>query len=344
MKVTIKDLAEKAGVSKTTVSFAFNNPSRISKETCEKIMTIAKEIGYSPDPVARYLATKQTGTIGILFPQAVAEVLENPYCADLVRGIGAVCDQHDLSIILLSPLKGVLNNTIKNAAVDGMIIFGIDNDSSIHTSFTMRNMPYISIDAKSKPGCVNVGIDEKKMAEKLMDVLLDNGHTRIMFCSLKPIFHDVSEYNMSITNQERRKGIEQSILKHNLTLSVMENYSYVEIETSFEDSYKKAKEILQSPDRPSAIYCMGDIQAFGFYKSAAELGINIPEDLSVVTFDDLKLTHILYPEITAIHQPGYEKGVAAAELLMKKISGEECDSIEIESCLIKRKSVAPAKF
>ena len=141
MKVTIKDLAEKAGVSKTTVSFAFNNPSRISKETCEKIMTIAKEIGYSPDPVARYLATKQTGTIGILFPQAVAEVLENPYCADLVRGIGAVCDQHDLSIILLSPLKGVLNNTIKNAAVDGMIIFGIDNDSSIHTSFTMRNMP-----------------------------------------------------------------------------------------------------------------------------------------------------------------------------------------------------------
>ena len=89
---------------------------------------------------------------------------------------------------------------------------------------------------------------------------------------------------------------------------------------------------------------MGDIQAFGFYKSAAELGINIPEDLSVVTFDDLKLTHILYPEITAIHQPGYEKGVAAAELLMKKISGEECDSIEIESCLIKRKSVAPAKF
>ena len=93
MKVTIKDLAEKAGVSKTSVSFAFNNPARISKETYNKIMAIAQEIGYSPDPVARILATKQTQTIGLLFPQSITEVLQNTYISEVVRGVGSICDK-----------------------------------------------------------------------------------------------------------------------------------------------------------------------------------------------------------------------------------------------------------
>ena len=134
MKVTIKELAEKAGVSKTAVSFAFNNPKRISSETYERIMKIAKEIGYSPDPVARILATHQTQTIGLLFPQSITEVLQNPYIAELARGVGSVCDKEGLALTLLSPLKGIVNNTIQNAAVDGMIILGVDKNSTVHDS------------------------------------------------------------------------------------------------------------------------------------------------------------------------------------------------------------------
>ena len=81
MKVTIKELAEKAGVSKTAVSFAFNNPKRISEETYKRIMKIAKEIGYTPDPLARILATKQTGTIGVLFPQSVSPTPHSSWLA-----------------------------------------------------------------------------------------------------------------------------------------------------------------------------------------------------------------------------------------------------------------------
>lgn len=306
-------------------------------------MEIAKDIGYSPDPVARFLATKQTGTIGVLFPQTVSEVLENPYIADLLRGIGAVCDKKGLSITLLSPLKGIFDNTIKNAAVDGIVVFGVDNDKNLQSAFKTRKMPYVSIDAKFNAGYVNVGIDDRKMAESLMDVLLDNGHTKILFCKLKPIAHDLAEQNQSTTIEERRKGIQQSIKKHNLPLSVMDSYTFIEVETSYEDSYQKAKEVLSSPKRPTAVFCMGDIQAFGFYKAAAEMGILIPEDLSLVSFDDLPLSRILYPEITAIHQPGYEKGVVATELLLKKIAGEECDSVKIQSTLIKGNSVSKVK-
>lgn len=343
MKVTIKDLAEKAGVSKTAVSFAFNNPKRISEETYKRIMKIAKEIGYSPDPVARILATKQTGTIGVLFPQAVSEVFQNPYIADLIRGIGTVCDREGLALTLLSPMKGILNNTIQNAAVDGMIIIGVDKDSSVHSAFKMRNMPYVAIDAKCNADYINVGIDDRTMAESLMDVLLDNGHKNILFCALKPIAMDLAEPDQSTTIDERQKGIQDSIRKHNLPDNTIDSYTFIESETSFESSYKIAKQVLQKEDRPTAIYCMGDIQAFGFYKAATELGINIPEDLSVVSFDDLPLTGILYPELTAIHQPSYEKGVAATEILVKRIAGEDCKSVRLNATLVKRNSVAQAK-
>ena len=117
----------------------------------------------------------------------------------------------------------------------------------------------------------------------------------------------------------------------------------MESETSFETSYRLAKQTLQLDNRPTAIYCMGDIQALGFYKAADELGLKIPEDLSVVSFDDLAITGILCPELTAVHQPGYDKGVAATELLIKQIAGKECQSVRLDAKVIKRKSVAKAK-
>ena len=343
MKVTIKELAEKAGVSKTAVSFAFNNPKRISEETYNRIMKIAKEIGYSPDPLARILATKQTGTIGVLFPQSVSEVLQNPYISDLIRGIGIVCDREGLALTLMSPIKGILNNTIQKAAVDGMIIIGMDKDTSVHSAFKMRNMPYVAIDAKSNSGYINVGIDDRAMAETLMDMLLDNGHSKILFCALKPNASDLEEPDLSTIIEERQKGIQDSIAKHNVPESVTDSYIYMESETSFETSYRLAKQTLQLDNRPTAIYCMGDIQALGFYKAADELGLKIPEDLSVVSFDDLAITGILCPELTAVHQPGYDKGVAATELLIKQIAGKECQSVRLDAKVIKRKSVAKAK-
>lgn len=343
MKVTIKDLAEKAGVSKTAVSFAFNNPGRISTETYKRIMKIAKEIGYSPDPVARILATKQTSTIGVLFPQPVADVLKNPYISDLIRGIGTVCDREGLALTLLSPLKGIINNTIQNAAVDGMIILGVDKDSSVHEAFQMRSMPYVAIDAKCNAEYINVGIDDRKMAETLMDVLLDNGHTKIMFCALKPIALDLAEPDQSTTIDERHKGIKDSLKKHNFPQELEEQFIFHESDTAFECSYDLAKKCLSEEDRPSAIYCMGDIQAFGFYKAAADLGLSIPEDLSIVSFDDFALSSVLTPGLTAIHQPGYEKGFVAAEILSKRIAGEDCKSVRLPANLISRGSVAPAK-
>lgn len=342
MKVTIKELAEKAGVSKTAVSFAFNNPKRISSETYERIMKIAKEIGYSPDPVARILATHQTQTIGLLFPQSITEVFQNPYISELVRGIGSVCDREGLALTLLSPQKGIVNHTIQNAAVDGMIILGVDKNSSVHEAFKHRNMPYVAIDAAMTEEYTNVGINDRKLAEELMDILLDNGHTKISFCSLKPLSVDLTEKTHSTTTDARRNGIAASIRKHHLSEKITKNLRFLESETSFAKTYEIAKMHLMEKDRPSAVFCMGDVQALGFYRAAEELGIKIPEDLSIVSFDDLPISSIVKPALTTVHQPGFEKGFAAAELLIKKLNGESSSSVTLPAYIENRASVSKA--
>ncbi len=343
MKVTIKELAEKAGVSKTAVSFAFNNPKRISSETYERIMKIAKEIGYSPDPVARILATHQTQTIGLLFPQSITEVLQNPYIAELARGVGSVCDKEGLALTLLSPLKGIVNNTIQNAAVDGMIILGVDKNSTVHEAFKLRNMPYVAIDAAMTEEYTNVGIDDKKLAEELMDILLDNGHRKISFCSLKPISVDLTEEKHSTTTEARQSGIAISIKKHKLSDETKKDFRFLESETSFAKSYEIAKMHLMEKDRPTAVFCMGDIQALGFYRAAEDLGLKVPEDLAIVSFDDLPLSAIVTPGLTTVHQPGFDKGMAAAELLVKKLNGQSCSSVLLPAYIEKRASVCKAK-
>ncbi|MCR4713678.1 MAG: LacI family transcriptional regulator [Treponemataceae bacterium] len=343
MKVTIKELAEKAGVSKTAVSFAFNNPKRISSETYERIMKIAKEIGYSPDPVARILATHQTQTIGLLFPQSITDVFQNPYISELVRGVGAICDRAGLALTLLSPFKGIVEHTIQNAAVDGMIILGVDKYSSVHETFKLRNMPYITIDATVTDEYTNVGIDDKKLAEELMDLLLDNGHTRISFCALKPIAVDITEGIHSTTTDARRNGIESSIKKHNLSDEVKKRFRFLESDTSFSKSYEIAKMHLMEQNRPTAVFCMGDIQALGFYCAAEELGLKIPEDISIVSFDDLPISSIIKSGLTTAHQPGFEKGMTAAELLVRKMNGESCSSVILPAYIENRGSVSKAK-
>ena len=100
---------------------------------------------------------------------------------------------------------------------------------------------------------------------------------------------------------------------------------------------------LMEKDRPTAVFCMGDIQALGFYRAAEELGIKVPEELSIVSFDDLPLSAIVTPRLTTVHQPGFDKGQAAAELLIKKLNGQSCSSVLLPAYIENRASVCKAK-
>ena len=125
-RVTINDIARVAGVSPTAVSFAFNSPSRLSSSTADRILAVARELGYMPNPLSRGLVAGHVGVIGVLVPQRMDAIFANPFYAALLQGIGTICDEHDLGLLTLSPQDNSLELAIARSPVDGFVIVGLN--------------------------------------------------------------------------------------------------------------------------------------------------------------------------------------------------------------------------
>ena len=333
---TIKELAEQAGVSKTAVSFAFNSPERISKETYARIMAIAQELGYVPDPVARGLARRKTQCIGILLPQSIASVFQNPYITELLRGVGEVCEKEKFSILVLSPLEGIFTHAVYNAVVDGVIILGAASASAVQQVCRQRGLAYVTVDAGFSGDCINIGIDEEEASYQLARILLDAGHRRLCVCTLQPLSETLESSGSSETIRHRRQGIQRALDECGAGGEVQ----YQEVGAACESALAAARSILSQDQRPTGIFCMADVHAYGFYGAARELGLAIPRELSVVTFDNLPQSQLLHPRPTAVDQPGFQKGWLAATELFKLLEADEAQSVVMDFQILKTGSVA----
>lgn len=333
---TIKELAEQAGVSKTAVSFAFNSPERISKETYARIMAIAQELGYVPDPVARGLARRKTQCIGILLPQSIASVFQNPYITELLRGVGEVCEKEKFSILVLSPLEGIFTHAVYNAVVDGVIILGAASASAVQQVCRQRGLAYVTVDAGFSGDCINIGIDEEEASYQLARILLDAGHRRLCVCTLQPLSETLETSGSSETIRHRRQGIQRALDECGAGGEVQ----YLEVGAACESALAAARSILSQDQRPTGIFCMADVHAYGFYGAARELGLAIPRELSVVTFDNLPQSQLLHPRPTAVDQPGFQKGWLAATELFKLLEADEAQSVVMDFQILKTGSVA----
>lgn len=333
---TIKDLAERAGVSKTAVSFAFNSPERISKETYERIMAIAQDLGYVPDPVARGLARRKTQCVGILLPQSIASVFQNPYITELLRGVGEVCEKEKFSILVLSPLEGIFTHAVYNAVVDGVIILGAASASAVQQVCRQRGLAYVTVDAGFSGDCINIGIDEEEASYQLARILLDAGHRRLCVCTLQPLSKTLESSGSSETIRHRRQGIQRALDECGAGGEVQ----YLEVGAACESALAAARSILSQDQRPTGIFCMADVHAYGFYGAARELGLAIPRELSVVTFDNLPQSQLLHPRPTAVDQPGFQKGWLAATELFKLLEADEAQSVVMDFQILKTGSVA----
>ena len=333
---TIKELAEQAGVSKTAVSFAFNSPERISKETYARIMAIAQELGYVPDPVARGLARRKTQCIGILLPQSIASVFQNPYITELLRGVGEVCEKEKFSILVLSPLEGIFTHAVYNAVVDGVIILGAASASAVQQVCRQRGLAYVTVDAGFSGDCINIGIDEEEASYQLARILLDAGHRRLCVCTLQPLSETLESSGSSETIRHRRQGIQRALDECGAGGEVQ----YQEVGAACESALAAARSILSQDQRPTGISCMADVHAYGFYGAARELGLAIPRELSVVTFDNLPQSQLLHPRPTAVDQPGFQKGWLAATELFKLLEADDAQSVVMDFQILKTGSVA----
>lgn len=344
-KVTINDIAEHAGVSKATVSFAFNMPWKILPETKDRVMRAAEALGYTPDPVARTLATKRVGAIGLLLPDPIQEAFRNPYLFEVLQGIGMVCNNEDLVLTMLPPVKGLLSHTVNTAVVDGFLTIGISPDPEILSVISKRHIPFVTIDGAGLSGSVNVGIDDYKAAYDIMTHVINAGHRRIAVISVHNALDAAAPSHVyrSKIIQNRMDGLRHALEEVNEGHAVKAELAVYQADANFDAARSAVLAMFNDGWLPTAIVCLSDIAAVGVYDVCAELGVAIPEDISVTGFDGIEFGKVLRPRLTTIVQPGYDKGIAAANIIVKLMKNETCEDLLMPYFLFEGDSVKTIK-
>lgn len=334
-RVTIRDIAREAGCSKTTVSFAFNDPARIGKETREKILRIAEELGYVPDPVARNLSLRRHGTIGLLLPEVISFAFFNPYLAQIVQGIGSVCERQGHSLTLIPPIRESLLEGIRGAAVDGLITIGLEPGTETVEFIKRRHLPFVTIDGRVGGDFPVVGIDDCTAAARMMRYVLDLGHREIAIVSLESDANSGTSYVVSQRMVGYRRSLGEIDAKLEERMPVYNGAASL-------SSGRETCEAILSDGLPTAIVAMSDIIALGVMDRLGTAGVAIPEEVTVVGFDDIPEARLIRPQLTTVSQPGYEKGQRAAEILVRLIAKEKTDpQLILETEMVVRGSSAP---
>ena len=347
MRPTIKDIAERAGVSKTTVSFALNDPGRISQETYKRVMAVVTELDYVPNPVARTLTTKRLGALGLLLPQPITEALRNPYVVEIIRGIGELCAERELSLTMLPPLRGRVIEAARRAFVDGLITIGVGPDHEVVELLNKRHIPFVTIDGVDTEATINVGVDDEAAAYGLMRHVLALGHRRIAVLALMPETIKLPEERYSLVRDRRLAGFARAYAEVGLQPD-SPGISVVPAESSIEGGDAAVSYILAASREglaPTAVVAMSDAVALGAYEACRRAGLSIPSDMSIAGFDDIPMAAGAMPPLTTVHQPGREKGSVAAALVVVLLEGSEALNREalhrrLETTLVVRSSTA----
>ena len=317
-RVTMQDVADKANVSKTAVSFAFNDTSHLSESTLNHILAIADELGYSQDPAARMLRTRRTNSLGLLLPQQLDKVLENPYYSHFLQGIGQTCQLEGYTLLLAPPLRGSMLKTIPYAAVDGFIVSGLEYDRGEVRALRQRAIPFVLVDSEHHEGVPSVEIDDSEGMEQLVRHLLSLGHRRIAFLAIETgIEGGYRNWHGAVLR--RLEGAQTALAQHGLTTE-SEGISIVEVPCTRQGGVQGLQAVWAQADRPTAIVAFSDIIALGVLDATRDAGIAVPSQLSVTGFDDLTEAQWSSPALTTVRQPIASKGRLAAEYLIEAIS------------------------
>ena len=313
-RVRLADVAREAGVSKAAVSFAFNKPDRLSDETAARIRAVAAEMGYRPHPVARMLAAGSTSTLGILSPQALGQIFANPFFSLFAEGVASVTEERGFGLLFISPLHGSLARALERAIVDGIVVVGLDERHPEVGSIRRAGLPLVLVDAPAWPEHGAVGVDDEGGARAAARHLLELGHRAFLVMSVEP--PSLGELPPGGVAGGRMRGYRAALHEVGIDLAldqvVMAPATFEGGEAAFFDAWNQGQ-------RPTAVLAMSDAAAAGVLQAARQLGLRVPDDLSVVGFDDLPLTRFTDPPLTTVHQPVRQKGEEAATLLLEAL-------------------------
>jgi DNA-binding LacI/PurR family transcriptional regulator len=313
---TIRDVARESGVSTATVSNVLNNTSRpVHPGTRERVLETARRLNYHPNVMARGLVGGRVQTIGVVFGVVEPEVITNPYAAMILRGILTEAARHEYNVTLRTARwRGAKEsaNAFRDGRADGYIIVAPALDSDMVEGLAALDLPLVVVSSEKAPkGVPCVDVDNYAGLRMATEHLIRLGHTRIAHMS-----GDVQQPSVAA----RRDGFLDAMIAAGLP--VPPEYlvtSWYIVARSKEDT----RRLLTLPNRPTAIATGSDNIACGILEVARELGIGIPDELSVTGFDDIPPATLVTPQLTTVRQPLVTIGETAAAKLLSVIHGEE---------------------
>jgi LacI family transcriptional regulator len=332
-RLTIREIAHEAGVSIATVSRVLNQPETVASERREAVLAVVDRHHFVSHGPASSLASQKSRTIGLIIP-----TITNSIYASSTQAIQKVAQRAGYTVLLsvseFDPsLEARLIRRLVERRVDGLILTGGNRSGQVYELLDKNQIPFI-VTWKLTDGrdCPSVSFDNYHAGRLAIDHLLKLGHRRIgLICGRT----DVND-----RARERRRAYEESIREHGIAV---ESELIYERDFEFVEGRAAMQRMLETQQRPTAVFCANDIQAIGALQQCLDSGLSVPGDISIIGFDDLPVAQYVRPMLTTIHVPAQRMGHLAAERLLDKIVfRRELSTEELPVQLIIRQSTGPA--
>ncbi|MNJ41309.1 HTH-type transcriptional regulator MalR [compost metagenome] len=317
MAVTIKDVAKKAGVSPSTVSRVLSNHPRISTETSRKVKEIMEQLGYHPNIMAKSLVSKTTNSICIMLPKSAEELFSNYFFMELIRGIVTQASRLGYDVLISSganekeEVEGAAR-LLNGRRVDGVILLYSRTDDPVIDFLHENGHPFVLIGRSDQyPDILSVDNDNVQASYDATKHLISLGHERIGFVSGPPDL---------VVSKDRLKGYLKALADAGL-----ESRSEWIVEGEFlqESGYRAMSFFMNLPNRPTAIVLIDDVVAFGILRGLHELNYKVPEDLCLVSFNNIPLSELSTPPLSSVDIGIYNLGYTASQVLIQSIKNNQ---------------------
>jgi len=310
--LTLEDIAERAGVSRSTVSRVINNQTSVSKRTHKRVMDVIEETNFYPNAAARTLASQRSWTLGLVLPLSVSIFFTDPYYPNLTRGIAQACNQNNYTLALFlvgskEEEENMYPRIARKGFLDGVMVqSGHHGDQGIIGTMLDMNIPMVVIGRPFRSDNVSyVDIDNVNSAYNAVSHLVRLGRRRI--ATITGPFD-------STVGIDRLEGYRKALVERNLPY---DPNLVVEGDFTEPGGYYAIQKIL--PLKPDAIFAASDVMAMGAMRAINEAGMKIPDDIALVGFDDLPLSSYSSVQLTTVRQPVVQSGIRVVETLIDMI-------------------------
>ncbi|MEM6481084.1 MAG: LacI family DNA-binding transcriptional regulator [Pseudomonadota bacterium] len=330
---TLHDVANLAGVSTATVSRCLNTPDKVVAETRDRVIAAVQSLGYTPNFAARAMAARRSHTIGAVIP-----TMDNAIFARGLQSFEEELTHHGYTLLVASSAYQTDREEQQIRALaargaDGLLLIGHDRSPEIYAFLAQRQIPaVISWAFKADAPVPCTGFDNRAGMRALATDVLAQGHRKLGMIA------GITKGNDRAL--QRVKGAQEALVSAGLT---EDDLQVIEARYDVEAAKAALLRLMAQPDdRPTAVLCGNDILAVGALRGAEDLGLRVPEDLSITGFDDLEFAHLVSPTLTTVHVPHRAMGQQAARTLIQMLrTGETPSSVELPTAVRHRGSLGP---